>query len=378
MSSSFSNARVCLASLRGSNSHAAWCSNYEFEDVICGIDDVDMFSLQPGSNFELRRRLARSMIWKLGLHRAIPHFNPGLKPVRIERDYDLFAFICMGPADLIYLSAIQGWKERCRKKICFMVEFYAGWTKEYAHHLRLLEGFDHVTQCFSGSASAVQETTGIASHHVALGADVFRFTPYPNPPARTIDVYSMGRRSEVVHQSLLKKAANRELFYIYDTIPGLLVQPKDHRQHRDLVANCAKRSRFFAAYPAKVDVAEETRGQSEVGARFYEGAATGALLLGQAPTIPAFAKEFHWPDAVVDAGKTEANLDAVLATFRNDPARYERASRQNATHALRHFDWAYRWQQMLDIVGLKPSPKLIERTQQLHALAASAGKAAAA
>ncbi len=367
-----------MVSLRGSNSHAAWCSNYEFEDVVCGIDDVDMISLKPGPRFELCRRMARSMIWKPGLKHLIPHFNPGLQPVKIERDYDLFVFICMGPADLIYLSAVDGWKDRCRKKICFMVEFYAGWAKEYAYHLSLLRDFDQVVQCFSGSVASVQEAVGKPCHHVPLGADVFRFTPYPNPPARTIDVYSMGRRSEVVHNSLLKKSANRELFYIYDTIPGLLVQPKDHRQHRDLVANCAKRSRFFAAYPAKVDVAEETRGQSEVGARFYEGAATGALLLGQAPTIPAFAKEFTWPDAVVDAGKTEADLDAVLTTFRNNPARYERASRQNATHALRHFDWAYRWQQMLDIVGLKPSPKLLERTQRLQALAASAEKAAAA
>lgn len=378
MSSSSSNSRICIASLRGSNPHAAWCSNYEFEDVICGIDDVDLLTLDAGPRFELRRRLARTMIWKPGLNRVIPHFNPGLKPVRIERDYNLFAFICMGPADLIYLSAIQGWKERCRKKICFMVEFYSGWTKEYANHLRLLEGFDHVTQCFNGSVSAVEQATGIPSHHVPLGADVFRFTPYPNPPARTVDVYSMGRRSEVVHQSLLEKAANRELFYIYDTIPGLLVQPKDHRQHRDLVANCAKRSRFFVAYPAKVDVAEETRGQSEVGARFYEGAATGALLLGQAPTIPAFAKEFHWSDAVVDAGKTAGDLEAVLATFRNDPVRYERASRQNAVQALRHFDWAYRWQQLLEVAGLKPGRRLIERTQQLQSLAASVEKAAAA
>lgn len=372
MSSPSTIPRICLASLRGSNSHAAWCSNYEFEDVICGIDDVDLHSLQPGSGFEFRRRLARTMIWKPGLHRAIPHFNPGLKPVRIERDYDLFAFICMGPADLIYLSAIQGWKERCRKKICFMVEFYSGWTKEYAHHLRLLEGFDHVTQCFSGSVSAVQQVTGIPSHHVPLGADVFRFTPYPNPPARTIDVYSMGRRSEVVHQSLLKKAASRELFYIYDTIPGLLVQPKDHRQHRDLVANCAKRSRFFAAYPAKVDVAEETRGQSEVGARFYEGAATGALLLGQAPTIPAFAKEFNWPDAVIDVGRTEADLEAAMKPFLSDPARLAALSKRNAVEAIKRFDWSYRWHEMLGLVGMQPIAKHLDRRRQLASLAAQA------
>ena len=42
------NARVCMVSLRGSNKHVAWCTNYEFEDVVCSIDDVELFNLVPG------------------------------------------------------------------------------------------------------------------------------------------------------------------------------------------------------------------------------------------------------------------------------------------------------------------------------------------
>ena len=182
----------------------------------------------------------------------------------------------------------------------------------------------------------------------------------------------MGRRVESTHDALLKMAVRRELFYIYDTIPGLLIQPRDHRQHRDLVANCAKRSRFFVTYPAKVDVAEETRGQSEVGARFYEGAATGAVLIGQAPTIPAFAKDFDWPDAVVDIGTTEESLVAALAKFKTDPERARALGHRNAVEALRRFDWGYRWREMLRIVGLEPTPRLTQRGKQLNQLAAMA------
>ena len=171
---------------------------------------------------------------------------------------------------------------------------------------------------------------------------------------------------------MLKKAAQRELFYIYDTIPGLLIQPRDHRQHRDLVANCAKRSRFFVTYPAKVDVADETRGQSEVGARFFEGAATGAVLVGQAPTIPAFAKDFNWPDAVVDLGGNEADLNACLKKFTTDPERFSALSRQNSVEAIRRFDWSYRWREMLRIVGMEPSLRHLEREKQLAQLAALA------
>jgi hypothetical protein len=201
---------------------------------------------------------------------------------------------------------------------------------------------------------------------------VFRFTPFPNPPERSIDVYSMGRRIEALHEALLKKAARREIFYLYDTIPGLLIQPRDHRQHRDLVANCARRSRFFITYPAKVDAVAETRGQSEVGARFYEGAAAGAVLIGQAPTIPAFAKEFDWPNAVVDIGSTEESLLASLATFQADPGRAHALGRKNAIEAARRFDWGYRWREMLRATGLEPTSRLLQREKQLNQLAAMA------
>jgi hypothetical protein len=253
-----------------------------------------------------------------------------------------------------------------------MVEFYAGWLKEYDYHLKLLRDFDEVILCFSGSVPAVQGATGRPCHHVPLGADALRFTPYPDPPQRCIDIYSMGRRVDAVHNALLKKAGRNGMFYLYDTIPGLLVQPKDHRQHRDLVANCARRSRYFVSYPAKVDAADETRGQSEVGARFFEGAAAGALMIGQAPTIPAFARDFHWPGAVVDIGSTEEEVLDALAKLEADPERAQILRRTNAVEALRGFDWGYRWKELLRIAGMEPLPRLAERERQLAQIAAMA------
>ena len=65
------------------------------------------------------------------------------------------------------------------------------------------------------------------------------------------DVFSIGRHSARVHEALLQFAAARDLFYMYDTIPAALLQPSSATQHRDLLANCAKRSRFFVAYEAQ-------------------------------------------------------------------------------------------------------------------------------
>jgi glycosyl transferase family 1 len=367
-------ARVCLASMRGTKKLAAWCSNYEFEDVIVDVDDVDLVTLSPGHAYGPREWVVNRLVWRRGVRGLAAKMNPGLQVRSLDNDYELFAFVCMHPSDLLYLNSLKGWKDRSKTKVCYIVEFYAGWLEEYAYHLGMLADFDHVMLCFAGSVQAVHGLIGRPVHHVALGVDALRFTPFPDPPSRVVDFYSMGRRSDPIHRALLNLAARREAFYVYDTIPGMLIQPADYRQHRDLLANFAKRSRFFMAYPAKVED-DESRGQSEVGARFFEGAAAGAVILGRAPKAPNFAEVFHWPDAVVDAGSSEEELTAALAKFKADPTLIATASRKSAAEALRKFDWAHRWKDILRLAGVEPTPKLLQRERHMHELAA-AGEAA--
>lgn len=366
-------ARVCMLSLRGINGisrQAAWCSNYEFEDVICSVDDVDLLSPESGWAFSQRLRLQK----KLLAHRVskrLAHFNPGIQSITLEKDYDIFVFICMTPQDLLYLNALKGWRERCKIKICVMVELWNSWIPRYEFQLGLLNDFQHVNLCFGSSVPALERFLARPCHHVPLGADVVRFTPYPAPPERCIDVYSMGRRIAPTHEALLKMASNRDIFYIYDTIPSDLVQPANHRQHRDLVANLAKRSRYFLAYPALTG-SDATQGQSEVGARFFEGAAAGAAMVGQAPANPSFERDFAWPDAVTNVGASEAEFLAATAKFRKDPERLVALGRRNAVEALRRFDWVYRWKEILRIAGAEPTPRLDEREKHLQSLAAVA------
>jgi hypothetical protein len=363
-------ARVLMPTLRRLNPLAGWCSLYEFEDVVRGVDDVDAMELEPAAAFEHRRRIAHSLAWR-HWHPALLRLNPGVRPAVVERDYELFVFVCMNVWDLLYLNAIRGWRERCRVKICFMVEFYSGLAGEYGHLLGLLGDFDHVVQCFSGTVAAVERSTGRACHHLPLAADALRFTPYPEPPARVIDVLSIGRRSEPVHQALLGLAAARGLFYLHDTIPGSLVRPSNPAQHRGMLANSAKRSRFFVTYPAKFGD-RENRGQSEVGARYFEGLAAGAVLLGQAPSAPAFRDDFPWSDAVVEARPDGSDLAEALSGFEARPDEVRRLGARNAVHALRHHDWGHRWQSILRIAGASPRSALDERLRALDALAGAA------
>ena len=359
--------RVLMPTLRRINSHAAWCGIYEFEDVIRKVDDVQLLELEQGEWFAPRHRIARSLAWH-GRHPALAGMNPGLKPVVVDRDYDLLVFVCMNVWDLLYLNAIHDWQSRCRVKVCYMAEFYSGQASQYDHLLRTLAGFDHVLTSFSGSAPAVTRAIGKPCKHVPFATDVLRFTPFPKPPRRVIDVYSIGGRSAPVHEALLQLVATRDLFYVYDTIPSALVQPSSVKQHRDLLANCAKRSRFFVAYEAKFG-STENQGQSEVGARYFEGTAAGAVLLGRAPTVPSFRDDFPWPDPVVEVGVDGCDVAAVLDSLATKQELMDRLGARNAVHALRRHDWGHRWNSVLQIAGVAPRLALAKRLQVLEALA---------
>lgn len=175
---------------------------------------------------------------------------------------------------------------------------------------------------------------------------------------------------EGVHQALLQAAGRRDIFYVYDTIPSVAERHVyDHQQHRDLLATMAKRSRYFVVAPGKVNVPEETHGQVEIGSRYYEGAAAGAVMIGQAPDSEAFREMFDWPDAVIPIQPDGSDVIETLARLGSEPERVSAISRRNAAEALLRHDWVYRWKEIFRVAGLEPSPRMAARERCLKELA---------
>ena len=358
---------VCLPTTRRFARNAFRCGMYEAEDVFAECADVDLLYLEPGTRFQLRSRLQWRLLYK-DISRRLAYANPGLQPVQLAKDYDLFMLVCPIYSDPLYVNAIRGWKERCRTSVCWIDELWARQVPQYKYWLPLLREFDHVILGLSGSVEAVSNAIDRRCHYVPGGVDACRFSPYPDPPARVIDVYSIGRRSERIHQSLLE--LGRQSFYVHDTLQNVSDnQTLDHRAHRVLYANMAKRSRFFMVAPGLTNNAELTGGQVEVGFRYYEGAAAGAVLVGNTPDCETFRRGFDWPDAVIEIKADGSDTAEVLMELVTQPERLQQISRRNAAEALLHHDWVYRWKEILAIAGLKPTSAMEAREKRLKELA---------
>jgi hypothetical protein len=237
----------------------------------------------------------------------------------------------------------------------------------------VLSQFDHVLFMFA-SMAPFQAIIGGKGRYMAAGIDALRFCPYPNPPERSIDVLSIGRRSSETHEALLRLSRDEGLFYVYDTIDSLYAFDLDH--HRDLIANLAKRSRYFLVNPGKIDAPEETGGQSEFGYRYFEGAAPGAIMIGESPDNREFRRIFHWEDAVIHLPFGSSDIGAVIKDLDRQPERQMRIRKNNVVETLLRHDWVYRWETVLEIAGIPPLPPLLERKKKLERLAVAAGETA--
>jgi hypothetical protein len=348
---------------------------YEAQDVFADVADVDLVQLQPGAWFTVREHVVRFLAWHdfTGLARSV---NPGLHTWRVAQEYDLFVLICQHRhlPEVLYLNALTDWSRRCRKKVCILDELWEYEVPRLRPYLKTLKQFDLVLIACEGSVRAVAQNIERPCHFLPPAVDTLRFTPLLRPSPRCIDIYSIGRRQAHLHDALCRLAEKRNLFYLFDRSGGGDSVTPDHRQHRSSLADLARRSRCFMVAPALVDQSQHTRGQIEVPTRYFEGAAAGAILLGQRPACRSFERLFDWPDAVVEVRPDGSDCEEVVWSLLTDTSRCERISHRNATEALLRHDWVYRWKQVLQLLGMPPTEAMLARERRLQEIAHSNGR----
>ncbi len=358
--------RVLLVSMRNLKFHVVRCNPNELEDVILGCDTIDLIApnFHP-TVFKVTNKLANyaAKILKNGNHiTSLVNYQ-----LPVDKEYDLFFFVCQSIQDILVLNSIKGWREKCRYAVCWLDEMWAKDIERWLGQLQILKHFDHVFMNLSGSVNQLAEIIQRPCHFLTFGVDAVKFYPHLLDTNRCIDVYSIGRRSAVTHKTLLELAQSEHFFYVYDTIKDLYMV--DYQEHRNLYRNFVKRSRYMIVNKAKFDLNGQTNQQEEVGPRFFEGAAGGTVMLGVPPKCEAFTNNFDWQDPVISIPFDCTNIGDIIADLNAQPERLARIRKDNVVNSLLRHDWVYRWETILTKVGLDITPQMLERKAFLQNLA---------
>jgi hypothetical protein len=365
---------VLLLSMRRVADVVAFCLQYEFEDVVAETTGADRVDVGDRAALERGRRAYKLARLGSGSRRLARACAPRPSTVTLERDYELFLPVFNHAHELYALATVPGWRRRCRRAACFINEV---WTHELPKYLlELLADFDHVFLGVRHSVEEVARVVGRPCTYLPLAVDVLRFAPPPGKPPRPIDVCNIGRRSAVTHAALLELAREDRLFYYYDTVAATGAGLKqrtfrvdDPREHRLLLASLLRRSRYYIANRGRVNEPEFTRGRDEISGRFYEGAAAGAVMLGEAPRTEEFERQFGWPDAVIPLPFDSPDVGRILAALDEDAGRLARIRRDNVREAALRHDWVHRMGAIFETVGLEPTAGMRAREARLLSLA---------
>jgi hypothetical protein len=367
--------RICVLTARDFSRQVFMAGAYEAQDILLEIDDAELICPKPRRGYEFMQRTYARLVWH-DFTKSLVFANAAFEPVKLTKEYDLLVVYILNDIDhLLHVAAVKGWKNHCRTSVCWIDEIYAVDIPRIKYWLPALTQFDHVVVGYSGSVAALAQAIGRPCHWIPSGVDAIRFTPSPRFADRVIDIYSMGRRAERSHQALLDLTAKNGMFYIYDTFQTSLANIYDYKQHRDMLANMMKRTRYFTVAPAKGGATETIGNQIELGYRYYEGSAAGTVMLGQIPRCEAFETMFNWQNAVVEINADGSDIAKVISTLADQPERLNEISRRNTVQALLRHDWAYRWKKVLAIANVEPAPQLQIRENRLKELAERAGNA---
>jgi hypothetical protein len=380
--------RTLIASDFNAGNRAHFALSYEFCRIIGECDNAEIVApgiynyitkyfgaiLPTHDGHSVQRDFNRMVN---GLRKRVKLKNlPAIEPNYITGTYDIFVYVAWSPQSLVELPRIRNWRGQCKIAVLYLVELWASTVEADSRYLKLLDQFDHVFMVHTAAIPLLSRFTPTPCSFLPTAVDCLAASPYPLPPDRVIDVYSMGSRSRAVHQQLLAMARSQRIFYVYDTLSSSDSLVQDWFEHRLFLASMIKRSRYFMAFtPAALDTkATKAAGEQVLPARLFEGAAGGTVMLGAAPKCAEFETNFDWPDAVIEAPGNTGNIADLIEELDSQPGRTEQIRQTNAVQCLLRHDWAHRWEQILSTIGMEALPQLRERKALLNETAAAIPK----
>ena len=159
-------------------------------------------------------------------------------------------------------------------RTCFYVDPWRPQIGRIAGSNRLF-GYDAAFVPYTEAMDALKGAAPPGRYiHLPFAADTKVF--HDRGLERDIDILSMGRRYEPLHQAILAYCDANGLNYVFRERMGFVDDPME-------LGRLASRARYFVCTPIHLNPFRPTGGFSPLVMRYFEGLAAGSRLLGAVP-----------------------------------------------------------------------------------------------
>ena len=254
--------------------------------------------------------------------------------------------VLMGPENY-NLDLFRDWSGPCRH----IVYLFDTLPSQMETIRRLFSGkeWDVCVTSFNDAVPLLERGTGRRWQQAdqAVTLDYFPTVPVAE---KVIHFSSYGRRHPRVHEAVLRFCAANKLYYDFTTHNRVGATAEPLTLFRQFAWHLSH-SLFTFCWPVEVTNPQRAGALSPITCRWFEAAAAGAVMLGQAPANPHF-QSFFGENAVTPMNP-EADIDTILRQL--EEIWRQRATLSARAAALRQtlgdrLDWADRVRRMLGFI----------------------------
>lgn len=356
--------KAAIISFRNLKNQRSRALMFEREDFLSKHFSVDIIA--PRAE-DLPSAISRRIYHRLSpISPKISQFmTKNLKTVL--KAYDLLVLHCMSFGDLdtfrdYILSASS------TKIVCSFDELWPHNIDRQVYERNLLnQCFAVVTACYHAAQHLKTNYDYNNVHYLQPSVDTIAcYAANRASVNRVIDLYYMGRRIENRHAKFMQWSQQSGVFYFYDTAGN--VPMIDHQQHRRRYLDILNRTKLFVVSPGKIINPDAKQLPEEIGYRYFEAAACGAIMIGDLPNSPVFKNTFNYRDAVIPI-PADNDLSCFLDEFANPKIfDFARIRTSGYLNMLTYHDHVHWWNNLLHYTGFPYDNRANQRIEQLNIL----------
>lgn len=315
----------------------------DFEDEIVRLTGAERV-MAPSRSFP------RFISERLGHGTRYSEMRKWVPKEEYELKADVLWVILMGPESFT-LDLYKGWDKHVGLKILYFFDTYDAQLPSIRRVLRSTD-WNFISTAFHGAKSFLEEETQHEWNVVRHAVNLNRFRPAPKE-TRVIDFCAYGRRFEPVHSAMKEFCGRNGKYYDYTTTASVQAE-LDARDHYAQYAWHLRHSVFNFCWPVEVTNPGWAKMHSPITCRWFEAAASGNVILGQAPVEPGFAKLFG-EDAVIEVDHADGNLPDLGESLwkKRDSYLQQACERREKFSSL--WSWETRVSEILKAAGQDPA-----------------------
>jgi hypothetical protein len=296
-----------------------------------------------------KRKLPTFIEGRIGHGTRYSNLRKFIPKVEYDLKADVLWVILMGPENFP-LDLFKNWDQHVGVKILYIFDTFEGQLPSIRRVVHSTK-WDLAITSFHGALPFLEEQTQHKWYAVAQGVKLDRFKPVAKEE-KLISFSAYGRRLQNVHNSIQEYCLQTNKYYEYTTTTGLQPQLDPCENYRQYAWHLTH-SFFTFSWSVELTNPKRVLTFSPITCRWFEAAASGTVIVGQAPKDPEFEKIFG-SDLVIpiDYTNTPENLRLIWQELWENRSSYLQTVVTRREKLAYKWSWETRVKEILQLVNL--------------------------